>query len=80
VRHLADEKCKTDYPNRIEVFQHLTYDEITQSLNMNKFDSILDKYYDDFVEFCDKIKEKATKLTSISCYIEDDKIHFVIEE
>lgn len=66
--------------NRIEVFHHLTYDEIAKSLNVDLFDGLLDGHYDEFVAFCEKIKSRSTPLTSISCYIENDQIHFEIDE
>lgn len=73
-------KANKPYPNRIEVFHYLTYDEVAQSLNMNLFGNILDNFYDDFVAFCEDVKRNATELTRLSCYIENDQIHFVIDQ
>jgi len=70
---------KKNYPDRIEIFNHLTYDEVKKSLDMNLFGNILDKYYNEFVDFCEQVKVQATELTRLSCYIENDVIHFVIE-
>ena len=65
--------------DRIVIFHHLTYDDIKKSLDMNLFGNILDSHYDEFVEFCEKVNNSATSLTRLSCYLENDKIHFLID-
>lgn len=46
---------------------------------MKLFGGILEDHYSEFVEFCDKIKGNEKTPKSISCFLEDDAIHFVIE-
>ena len=66
-----------EYVNRIEIFKKLTIDDV--ELNMEKFECLLDPHYDDFVLFCNTIKNE-TDVVDISCFIIDSDIVFEVSK
>jgi len=62
--------------NRIEIFRQLTIDDL-EELNMSKFECLLDPHYDEFVMFCEVLKDE-TDVKNVSCYMIDSNIEFEI--
>lgn len=72
------ESCNNKFKNRIEIFRHLTVDEIKNEINEIVFDNLLGAHYNEFVEFCEKIKAHANEISTVSCYIENGELNFEI--
>lgn len=69
-----------DEVDRIHVFKHLSVNELDNTINMTIFENLLNDYYTEFVEFCDGVKNSSKKIKNVSCYIDDGKINFEVEE
>lgn len=65
-----------DLSNRMDLFRHLTSEELTSSVNEAIFKSLLVDSYDKFVEACDYVKQNKNKVSSVSCFIENGDIQF----
>lgn len=68
---------KTEHLNRITIFKDLTVDQVTNDTNMLIFSNLLDKYYDQFINFCESIKGDDT-IKDIACFIENGQLSFQI--
>jgi hypothetical protein len=66
----------SDLSNRIELFRHLTVDELNNDINESIFKGLLSDRYDKFIEACDYVNRNKNKIVSISCFIQDGEIYF----
>lgn len=66
--------------DRIVIFRDLTYDEMKQEIDDNKFEDILSDRYEDFVHVCEIIEEKKSQIESVTCVFEDGQVKFDIKE
>lgn len=65
--------------DRIDVFRHLTVDQLTSDVNKALFEGLLNQYYHDFTAFCEQIESlDRTKIRGISCHIADEQIYFEV--
>lgn len=71
-----DESKITDLSNRIELFRHLTIDEVNDNVNDEIFKELLSEYYCKFINTCDYINRNKNKIVSVSCFIENGEIYF----
>lgn len=64
-----------DLSNRIELFRHLTIDELN-NINDELFKELLSDFYSKFIDTCDYINQNKNKIVSVSCFIENGEIYF----
>lgn len=64
--------------DRVEIFRHLTVDQLDSEVNDAIFRGLLDTYYPQFAAFCDEIRDnpEREKIRDISCHIADKQIYF----
>lgn len=66
-----------DLSNRMELFRHLTSDELRSDINQVIFKGLLEDHYDKFVDACDYVKFNREIIASVSCFIESGEVNFV---
>jgi len=65
--------------DRVDIFKHLTVDQLTNSVNYKLFEGLLSEYYDDFIDFCNRVQsEDKSRIQDVSCHIADGTIYFNI--
>lgn len=69
-----------NYRDRIDVFNQLSTDESTNSLNEEIFSGLLDEFYDKFVETCEYVKMHCESIEHISGAIQNGSITIIITE
>ena len=69
-----------NYRDRIDVFNQLSTDESTNSLNEEIFSGLLDEFYDKFVETCEYVKMHWESIEHISGAIQNGSITIIITE
>lgn len=64
--------------DRVEIFRHLTVDQLDSEVNEAIFKGLLDSYYTEFSKFCEDIRDNPDrdKIRDISCHIADGQIYF----
>lgn len=75
---IIDEIIRLD--DRIDIFRHLTIDEVNSTVNHEIFEGLLSKYYEEFVKFCEELEQLDSKrVKGVSCHIADNQIYFDVE-
>lgn len=69
---------KKKYSDRIYVLRRLCTNDLNHKVDEVLFDGLLDKFYNEFIDFCEYVKVNDTIIDDVSCYIEGDEINFDI--
>lgn len=64
--------------DHIVVFRQLTIDELSNSINEDKFSMILKDRYLEFLSLCDEVIGRSD-IEGVSCYIESGELKFTIK-
>lgn len=64
--------------DHIVVFRQLTIDELSNSINEDKFSMILKDRYLEFLSLCDEVIGRSD-IEGVSCYIEGGELKFAIK-
>jgi len=63
--------------DRVEIFKHLAVDELS-GVQLNILESIACKHFHQFLDFCDKVFNEKDSIQDVSCTLENDELHFII--